>query len=44
MELRNGIFNIKYLRKMKNDLEPIALNRYPKLNELKKFFRKIIKY
>lgn len=35
------MFNIKYLRKMKNDLEPIALNRYPKLNELKNFLEKL---
>ena len=38
---RNGLFSMKYLRKMKNDLEPIALKRYPKLNELKNFLEKL---
>ena len=37
------MFNIKFLKKMKNDLESIALNEYPKLDILKKFLEKLSK-
>ncbi len=35
------MFNIKFLRRMKNDLEPIALNKYKRLNYLKNFLEKL---
>ena len=35
------MFDLEYLKKMKNDLEIIAFNRYPKLNILKKFLEKL---
>ena len=35
------MFNIEFLKKMKNDLEIIAFYRYPKLNILKKFLEKL---
>lgn len=37
------MFNIKFLRKMKNDLESIVLNKYPKLDILKKFLERLSK-
>ncbi len=37
------MFSIKFLKKMKNDLESIALNKYPKLVTLKKFLEKLSK-
>ena len=36
-----GMFNLSFLKKMNNDLELIALNKYPKLNTLKKFLEKL---
>ena len=35
------MFGINFLKKMKNDLELIALRKYPKLNNLKKFLEKL---
>ena len=35
------MFSINFLKKMKNDLELIALRKYPKLNSLKKFLEKL---
>ena len=35
------IFDYQFLKKMKNDLEPLALKKYPKLRILKKFLEKI---
>ena len=35
------MFNLSFLKKMNNDLELIALNKYPKLNTLKKFLEKL---
>ena len=35
------MFDLEYFKKMKNDLEIIAFNRYPKLNILKKFLEKL---
>ncbi len=35
------IFNIEYLKYLKNDLEPIALKKYSKLNSLKNFLKKL---
>ena len=37
------MFNLEFLKKMNNDLELIALNKYPKLNILKKFLEKLAK-
>ena len=37
------MFSTKFLKKMKNDLESIALNKYPKLVTLKKFLEKLSK-
>ena len=37
------MFNIDFLKRMNNDLEFIALNKYPKLNTLKKFLEKLSK-
>ena len=36
-----SIFNLNFLKHMKNDLELIAFNKYPKLNILKKFLEKL---
>ena len=38
-----NMFNSEFLKKMKNDLESIALNKYSKLNKLKNFLEKISK-
>ena len=38
-----SMFNLDFLKKMNNDLELIALNKYPKLNNLKKFLEKLSK-
>lgn len=35
------MFTIRFLKKMKNDLEIIAFNRYPKLDILKKFLEEL---
>ena len=35
------MFNLSFLKKMNNDLELIALSKYPKLNTLKKFLEKL---
>ena len=37
------MFSMKFLKKMKNDLETVALNKYPKLNILKNFLEKLSK-
>ena len=37
---KKSMFDLVYLKKMKNDLEPIALIKYPKLKTLKKFLEK----
>ena len=37
------MFNINFLKKMKNDLENVALNKYPKLYKLKIFLEKLPK-
>ena len=37
------MFSMKFLKNMKNDLEIIALNKYPKLNTLKNFLEKLSK-
>ena len=37
----NNLFHTKYLKNMKNDLEMIALNEYPKLKILKNFLDKV---
>ena len=37
------MFSVEYLKQMKNDLEPIALNTYPKLSTLKNFLKKLSK-
>ena len=37
------MFSTEFLKKMKNDLEIIALNKYPKLNTLKNFLEKLSK-
>ena len=37
------MFNFEFLKKMKNDLESIALNKYSKLNKLKNFLEKLSK-
>lgn len=37
------MFNLDFLKKMNNDLELIAFNKYPKLNNLKKFLEKLSK-
>ena len=37
------MFNLNFLRKMKNDLEKVAFNKYPKLHRLKIFLEKIPK-
>jgi 4-diphosphocytidyl-2-C-methyl-D-erythritol kinase len=37
------MFSMEFLKKMKNDLEIIALNKYPKLNSLKNFLEKLSK-
>ena len=34
---------MEFLKKMKNDLEIVALNKYPKLNTLKNFLEKLSK-
>ena len=36
-----NMFNLDFLKKMNNDLEPIALNKYPKLYILKVFLEKL---
>ncbi|MDC3257291.1 4-(cytidine 5'-diphospho)-2-C-methyl-D-erythritol kinase [Candidatus Pelagibacter sp.] len=36
-----NMFNLNFLKKMNNDLESIALNKYPKLNILKVFLEKL---
>jgi 4-diphosphocytidyl-2-C-methyl-D-erythritol kinase len=36
-----SMFNLDFFKKMNNDLELIALNKYPKLNTLKKFLEKL---
>ena len=41
--ISNHMFSMKFLKKMKNDLELIALNNYPKLDTLKKFLEKLPK-
>ena len=41
--ISNNMFNLEFLKKMKNDLEPIAFNKYLKLNILKKFLEKLSK-
>jgi 4-diphosphocytidyl-2-C-methyl-D-erythritol kinase len=38
-----NMFEMNFLKKMNNDLELIALNKYPKLNTLKKFLEKLPK-
>ena len=38
-----SMFNLEFLKKMNNDLELIALNKYPKLNTLKNFLDKLSK-
>jgi 4-diphosphocytidyl-2-C-methyl-D-erythritol kinase len=38
-----SMFSLDFLKKMNNDLELIALNKYPKLNTLKKFLDKLSK-
>ena len=38
-----NMFNLEFLKKMKNDLEIVALNKYPKLSILKKFLEKLSK-
>ena len=38
---KKSMFNLDFLKKMNNDLEPIVLNRYPKLKTLKKFLEKL---
>ena len=38
-----SMFDIDFLKKMDNDLELIALSKYPKLNTLKKFLEKLSK-
>ncbi len=38
-----NMFGIKFLKKMKNDLELISLNQYPKLDTLKNFLEKLSK-
>ncbi len=40
---KKKMFNIKFLKNMKNNLEPIAFDAYPKLKILKKFLIKIPK-
>ncbi|WP_075502336.1 4-(cytidine 5'-diphospho)-2-C-methyl-D-erythritol kinase [Candidatus Pelagibacter communis] len=35
------MFSVGFLREMKNDLEPITLNKYQKLNDLKKYLEKL---
>ena len=35
------MFNLNFLKKKKNDLEPIAMKKYSKLNILKKFLEKL---
>ena len=37
------MFSLDFLKRMKNDLEPIAFNKYPKLNTLKNFLEKLSK-
>ena len=37
------MFSMEFLKKMKNDLEIVALNKYPKLNTLKNFLEKLSK-
>ncbi len=39
--LSRNMYNSKILREMKNDLEPIVLNMYPKLKNLKNFLEKL---
>ena len=34
---------MEFLKKMKNDLEIVTLNKYPKLNNLKNFLEKLSK-
>ncbi|MDC3016820.1 4-(cytidine 5'-diphospho)-2-C-methyl-D-erythritol kinase [Candidatus Pelagibacter sp.] len=36
-----NMFNIEFLKKMKNDLELIAIKEYPKLNSLKDYLEKL---
>tara|TARA_B100000575_G_C23126236_1_gene652531 strand:- start:45 stop:890 length:846 start_codon:yes stop_codon:yes gene_type:complete len=36
------MFNFKYLKKMSNSLEPIAISKYSKLNEIKSFLVKSV--
>ena len=38
------MFSLNFLKNMRNDLEPIALNKYPKLKILKIFLQKLSKY
>ena len=38
-----SMFDLGFLKKMNNDLELIALNKYPKLNTLKKFLDRLSK-
>ncbi len=38
------MFSLNFLKNMRNDLEPIALNKYPKLKILKVFLEKLSKY
>ena len=40
---RKDMFNLKFLKKMNNDLELIAFKKYPKLNILKVFLEKLSK-
>ena len=37
------MFSMEFLKKMKNDLEIVTLNKYPKLNNLKNFLEKLSK-
>ena len=37
------MFGMEFLKRMKNDLEPIVFNKYPKLNTLKSFLEKLSK-
>ena len=39
--ISKDMFKFKHLKKLKNDLEPVALSNYPKLKILKKFLEKL---
>ena len=39
--ISNNLFSVKFLKKMKNDLEKIALNEHPKLRILKNFLENL---